>query len=59
MSDQDIIDEYEHDALLQDIRRLDKQKKATSVSVKPSKKKVKFDEGDILDELVGAISSTR
>jgi len=64
MSDEehdDIINEREHDALLQDIKHLDKplKRKKTTSSTKPAKKKAIVEKKGVLDDLVGAISSTR
>lgn len=62
MSDEenDVINEREHDALLRDIKQLDRpNKRKTVVPAKPVKKKVTFDKAAVLDDLVGAITSTK
>jgi hypothetical protein len=56
----DIINDREHDALLRDLRHLDKpHKRKGAVIAKPAKKKVTFDKAAVLDDLVGAITSTK
>jgi hypothetical protein len=62
MSDEEsnVINEREHDAMLNEIRNLDRpSKRKSTTTVKPVKKKVAFNKASVLDDLVGEITSTR
>lgn len=62
MSDEEaeVINERDHNALLRDIRQLDRSQKRRAPAVtKPTKKRTTFDKAAVLDDLVGEITSTR